>query len=514
MTGSDHQKKSRRSITDQEIALIKAMLRRGIDKTTTQAYFTHPDRPVNYGRVTNIEQGSYGPEVIEASNAELDEYLENWRAKREINSGQLAEAIIDVSTLSPVHTKRLEMLFERDDGGRLALRSSETDDIENKKTFHRPGHEKLLRAVAALANNRGGYVLFGVEDQTDLFVGLQDNRFKSTDPSAFAMAFRDAMEPCPRFELGTAELAGTTLGAVYVHRETDGPIIATKDEHTFKAGVIYYRYPGESRAIAGADFRRLLAERDRRARLEAAEFAKRAAELGGDGALLNLIDGHMEGRSGSLLVGPELLDKIRFIKEGEFVQKGGEATLRLVGNIEVAPPPTNTLIRERIVRQGITDRDVLGTFLEQERVQYPAEYVLHSCHSNKRWLPIFYFARVAERPVAEIIELVKAEESGTVARGRLIDRLSGRATARTEPSAASRQVIAAIGGGTLSAATTLSDIRKQAIAIQGWSDANRPIGAPLAVLRTLRGKVKELSADVDRSTEIRRAAAWLDELYF
>ena len=53
-------KKSRRSISDKEIALIRTMLRRGMDKTTIQSYFTHPDRPVNYGRITNIEQGAYG----------------------------------------------------------------------------------------------------------------------------------------------------------------------------------------------------------------------------------------------------------------------------------------------------------------------------------------------------------------------------------------------------------------------------------------------------------------------
>ena len=54
-------KKSRRSISDEEIALIRTMLRRGMDKTTIQSYFTHPDRPVNYDRITNIEQGALRP---------------------------------------------------------------------------------------------------------------------------------------------------------------------------------------------------------------------------------------------------------------------------------------------------------------------------------------------------------------------------------------------------------------------------------------------------------------------
>ena len=79
--GSEPSKKSRRSITDQEISLIKAMLRRGMEKTTIQAYFTHPDRPVNYGRISNIEDDTYGPKIVAASDDELDRFLEDWRAK-------------------------------------------------------------------------------------------------------------------------------------------------------------------------------------------------------------------------------------------------------------------------------------------------------------------------------------------------------------------------------------------------------------------------------------------------
>src|SRR5690349_4727342 len=103
----DKSKKSKRSIADQEISLIKAMLNRGMEKTTIQAYFTHPDRPVNYGRITNIEQGSYGPELVPASDVELEKFLEGWRAKDDAATQGLAETLVDLSALSPVDPKRL-----------------------------------------------------------------------------------------------------------------------------------------------------------------------------------------------------------------------------------------------------------------------------------------------------------------------------------------------------------------------------------------------------------------------
>ena len=45
-----------RSVTDQEIALIKAMIARGMKNKDIQFFFNRPDRPVNSGR---ISQNSY-----------------------------------------------------------------------------------------------------------------------------------------------------------------------------------------------------------------------------------------------------------------------------------------------------------------------------------------------------------------------------------------------------------------------------------------------------------------------
>lgn len=508
-------KKPKRNISDQEISLIKAMLCRGMGKTAIQAYFTHPDRPVNYGRITNIEQGTYGPGVVAASDGELDKFLEGWRDKGDVPSQTVAEASVDLSALTPVDPRRLESLFEKVDGGKFALRGVETDGVECKQSFQGPGNDRLLRATAALANNRGGYVLFGVEDASGLLVGLRDDRFKNLDPNQFSQAFRAAMEPCPRFEIGTIELNGARVGAVYVHAEPDSPIIATKDENTFKAGVIYYRYPGESRAISGADFRRILTARDRRARQEAGEMAKRVIELGSDAALLDFRSGQIDGRTGSLFVSPDLLNKLQFIREGEFVQKDGATALRLIGDVQVASAPAETLIREKIVRAGITDRDVLGNFLRQEAVQFPAEYVLHSCHSNKHWLPIFYYVKLAGRPLDDIVDAIQQEEGPLpLAKGRLIDRLKGRVSAKTSPSTASRQIIKAIEAGNLPAPNTMGEVRKQATAIQGWSDQTRPLPDLLSIVEALRAKARSLQPTGDIGSEIRRAAAWLDELYF
>ena len=71
---------AKRSIQDEEIGLIKAMLGRGMKNRDIQFYFNRQDRPVNSGRITGIRDGSYGPEVPKAENLALDAFLASFKA--------------------------------------------------------------------------------------------------------------------------------------------------------------------------------------------------------------------------------------------------------------------------------------------------------------------------------------------------------------------------------------------------------------------------------------------------
>ncbi len=66
-----------RTITDQEIALIKAMIARGIKNTDIQFFFNRPGRPVNSGRISNIADGSYSDSALipAATDDELNTFL-------------------------------------------------------------------------------------------------------------------------------------------------------------------------------------------------------------------------------------------------------------------------------------------------------------------------------------------------------------------------------------------------------------------------------------------------------
>ena len=70
---------AKRSITDVEIGLIKAMLGRKMKNSDIQLLFNRPDRKVNSGRITGIGDGSYSNSkaIAAASSADLDAFLVN-----------------------------------------------------------------------------------------------------------------------------------------------------------------------------------------------------------------------------------------------------------------------------------------------------------------------------------------------------------------------------------------------------------------------------------------------------
>ena len=64
-----------RNLSDAEIAIVKAMLRKGWRNDVIHFYFNKPDRLISPGRITQIKKGKYGASVEEAQPEELEAFL-------------------------------------------------------------------------------------------------------------------------------------------------------------------------------------------------------------------------------------------------------------------------------------------------------------------------------------------------------------------------------------------------------------------------------------------------------
>lgn len=420
---------AKRGITDHEISLIKAMLARGMANNSIQFYFNRQDRPVNSGRITGIRQRAYGPEVTEASNAELTEFLANFTSAEptakvlEIEGGALAPAL-------PMEERTLRSFFRREADGRWYFIKGESDGFECKENFNIRNFSKPLKTIAGFANNRGGYVLFGVKDLPMSFevCGLADDRFAETDQNKFSQTIRSALAPTPRFEVATIHLDGLKVGIIHVEPHSSKPVIASKNEGDVAEGSIYYRYSGETKAISYADLRAILDERDLRSREAILPMVQRLLELGPANALVaNLADGQLEGGKRPILIDPASLEQIKFIKEGAFDEVDGAPTLKVIGDAQVVAE--GSVLPVRTVREEITVEAILRNFINRSTVEQPFAYFRQVSHEVGWVSPIFYYLHLAGKSREAAISALRASKNAKPKnREELIALLNGKRT--------------------------------------------------------------------------------------
>ena len=77
-------------------------------------------------------------------------------------------------------------VLQPDLSGSGRLQKSEDDTIEYKKSFS--FDDKLMKTCAAFANARGGYIVFGIEDQSRAIVGLNSSKAQVFDGYDLAKA--------------------------------------------------------------------------------------------------------------------------------------------------------------------------------------------------------------------------------------------------------------------------------------------------------------------------------------
>jgi hypothetical protein len=302
------------------------------------------------------------------------------------------------------------------------------------------------------------------------------------------------------------------VGVIHVEPHKAKPVIASKAEGDVAEGAIYYRYPGETKAICYADLRAILDERDQRSREAILPMVQRLLELGPKDAMVaNLADGQLEGGTRPIIIDQQLVDRIKFIRDGEFDEKEGAETLRLVGDVNEVDLSSVTTIKT--VRTELTEESIVRNFVGRVLVEEPLAYVRQASHEQTFLLPIFYYLHLAGQSREGAVADLKAHRNAKPNTAKEIIRRLKR----------QRTLFAAAGGKRLN---ILNQIREQAVgdmttvtrvkavmdAMTGLKDADSSIFdyANGLVIQAL-----EFWAE-DRSlvSYIRKAASRLDELIY
>lgn len=512
-----------KTIDDNEIALIKSMIIRGMKNHDIQFFFNRPDRAVNSGRISGIRSGTYSNsrDIPAASHESLEAFLAGFRATK-ITASVTVPGIQPPRESHPLSQRTLCEMFIRSETGAWKFKHGESDCHECKENFGFKHADKWLRAIAALANNQGGYVLFGVKDKAlangiaadDSYkvVGLANSEFFDADPAAFAKKIKSTFDPTPRVEISEISLGRLQVGIIYVYRHLSPPVIATKGEgNDVREGDIYFRYPGQSARIKYSDLRSILDERDRATREQILPMVAKLLTLGPrDAMVADLAHGVLSDEKRSIFIGRDLLEQIKFIREGEFHETEGEPTLQLIGNVQAVDA------RGAIIRKGfVTPADLIQEFLDMSAPYDPKEYIKCAIEGgNGAWLPIYYYARKAGLSDIELADFIMNTAAPLKRREMYRDRALGKISAFHCAGGQAADLLSKIVSNLkfeVKDATDAANFGRALAALNSKPDTH--LDEILAMLKICI-KIIQRSDKQTWMSAVRRGVARLDELYF
>lgn len=444
-------------MSDEEIGLARTMLAKGMRNDEVHFYFNRADRLISSGRIAQIKSGSYARDVPAANEDELQAFLAKWEADH--------AAVYPKRPHSPTDVEYIRALFEKRKAN-WHVRGGETDVVECKLNYSVSG--PILKAIAGLANNKGGHILFGIRDGTGIVEGMSDDKFHTLDPAVLNSHLLSTLDPVPTIEKVGLSVGGKAIGAMYVEKHAESPVIAVKSVGgDVREGAIYFRYVGETRQIKPGELRQIIKVREQKA---VEDFSRRMSRVAsGSEATIDLDSGQVTGKSGRFVIDKDLLPSIQFIREGDFSEVKGAPTLRMVGDVE----PISSADREKvhIIRENITPSSIVENFLRDNRVKEPLQYLHAQAHYPRKWMPVWHYVRQLKTSVDELIEDLRGMTASVpTSRDALVQRLRGTLTAKKHYTGSPAKILSSLRTGKIAAPSKVEEFGAFANAVQGLPD--------------------------------------------
>lgn len=225
--------------------------------------------------------------------------------------------------------------------GEGRLHHREGQELEFKEQFNLAALADYLKDFAAFANNRGGYLIFGVKDKPRVLLGMSEKsiaQFERIDPQILSGHILQTFSCDICWTQACFDVDGMKFGVFQIDPAVQKPVIATKDEgkdNLIRSGEIYYRYGGRTQKIQGAELQSII---DHRLEQNNQQWLDLLGKIGKAGpqnaAILDTESGVIaKDHTQILVLDKGLASKLKFIREGQFVEKDGAATLKLIGDI-------------------------------------------------------------------------------------------------------------------------------------------------------------------------------------
>jgi len=316
----------------------------------------------------------------------------------------------------PFSKEKLERIF-RIKGNRILSRESST--LEFKESFNWASKYIYGKTIAAFANNKGGYIIYGIKNRPHEIIGLKNDRFENIDPAEITAFLNEYFSPEVRWEKHVHEIQGKKLGIIYVYEAEEKPIICKKNADKLMEGIVYYRYNGRSERIRYSELRILLSREIEKYTKQLHDYFSKIIKRGvGNIAIIDTIEGKIYGQKASMLIDESLISQISIINEGSFTEIDGRPVLKLIGSVEGAKVITKTV--------QIRTPEIVKAFLKGEIPEdvSPIQFIEQLPYENTAFLPIYFFIKKASISKGNALSIVENSKSRMSSKKKLIERLN------------------------------------------------------------------------------------------
>jgi hypothetical protein len=333
--------------------------------------------------------------------------------------------IQDMRDHAPFAVDRLKEIFRTSAKDPTILITREHSRLEFKASFNLASLCDYARTLAAYANAKGGYIVFGVEAKPHRLAGIKGTKFEDVDPAQISSFLTDHFSPEIKWEHALHEIGNLKFGLIYTHEANRKPVICIRDSgREIKDGAIYYRYRGQTRVIRFAELRQIIDENRMKEQRLWQRLISRIAKVGvRDAAIFDFNTGEVASRGGTFLIDEELLPKLAFVREGQFKQTEGAPAIKIVGKAKFTHGDVIQPARTVTVTRAITIADIVKHFLQEREPDDPTAFFRQLCFENAGYLPFYFFLAKSGKSLVEAKEVITTTVSRARGRQILLKRL-------------------------------------------------------------------------------------------
>lgn len=318
-------------------------------------------------------------------------------------------------------------IFKKSSRNASLIGTNEGITVEYKESFGWKSLSEYFKAMAAFSNRDGGYIIFGIKDKPHELLGLKSEalkRFEEIDNQVWSTHLREHFSPEIIWEKIIFNFEGNNYGVLYTYSAKEKPVICKKDADELRKGAIYYRYNSQNSEIDYPELHNTIEEEKNKIN---SIWMQTIRQIGDSGvtktALLDLKSGKMTGANTSLYIDESLLNDISFVQEGSFVETGGNPALKVVGQVQTVVGAQRVVV-EQERNKAINADEIINSFITQEKVNNPLEFVKQICYQNTGNMPVYYYLNLANKNDDEAISFIESVPINSMSKDLLKRRIS------------------------------------------------------------------------------------------